>query len=327
MALVATGGTIASRFSGEHGGLLSTDGADVLRGMAGLPDVALRVEEFCNLGSNLIDLPLALRLSRRIAALLADPDVSGCVVTHGTDTMEESAFLASLVVGSDKPVAFTGAQFAADSAAPDGPANLASALLYVAAPEARGLGPVIVFDGHAYAAEDATKIDAQGRAAFDGPHWGSVARIGSDSVQVTAQVPRREAIDAAAIVTDVALVPMAMGMGGRFIDGLVAAGAAGIIIEGFGCGNATPAVVAAVARARDRGVPTVVTTRCLRGETRAIYAEGGGLDLRNAGAVLAGRLQGRKARILLALLMAAGADLTKGFARYQICEDCGAGAA
>ncbi|WP_287883892.1 MULTISPECIES: asparaginase [Paracoccus] len=301
VALVSTGGTIASRFSADHGGLFSMDGPEALL-VPGLP--TLRVDPFCNLGSNRIDLALSLRLAQRIAAHLADPDVAGCVVTHGTDTMEESAFLASRVIGSEKPVVFTGAQFAADSPAPDGPGNLAAALRLAASRKARGLGVVVVFDGSAYAAEDVTKIDAQARAGFAGPHFGPVARIGRAGIRLLARPPRPVPLPAAGISPDVALLPAAMGMDGRSIDALVAAGMQGIVIEGFGCGNGTPELVAAVARVRSRGVTCVVTTRCLRGETRPLYADGGALDLQRAGAILAGRLQGKKARILLALLLA-----------------------
>ncbi|KRW94192.1 asparaginase [Paracoccus sp. MKU1] len=303
IVLVSTGGTIASRFSADHGGLFSMDGPEALLA-PGLPD--LRVDPFCNLGSNRIDLALSLDLARRVAVHLADPDVVGCVVTHGTDTMEESAFLAGLVIGSEKPVVFTGAQCAADSPAPDGPGNLAAALRLAGSRKGRGLGVVVVFDGSAYAAEDVTKIDAQARAGFAGPHFGPVARIGRAGIRLLARPPRPVPLPAPGICPDVALLPAVMGMDGRGIDALVAAGMKGIVIEGFGCGNGTPELAAAVARAREQGVPCVVTTRCLRGETRPLYADGGALDLQRAGAILAGRLQGKKARILLALLLGGG---------------------
>lgn len=318
IALVSTGGTIASRFSADRGGLFSMDGPEALL-PSGKPE--LRVDPFCNLGSNRIDLALSLELARRIAGHLADPEVAGCVVTHGTDTMEESAFLASLVIGSEKPVAFTGAQFAADSPVPDGPGNLAAALRLAGSRKARGLGVVVVFDGSAYAAEDVTKIDAQARAGFAGPHFGPVARVGRAGIRLLARPPRPAPRPATGISRDVALLPAVMGMDGRGIDALVSAGMRGIVIEGFGCGNGTPELALAVARARERGVTCVVTTRCLRGETRPLYADGGALDLQHAGAILAGRLQGKKARILLALLLESqpGPVTARDFGHY--CRD------
>ncbi|MBC8129341.1 MAG: asparaginase, partial [Rhizobiaceae bacterium] len=125
--LITTGGTIASR-PGAPGAdvVASVSGADLRASLHDpLDGIALLVDDFCRVGSFAIDMKLAFRLARRIAAHLARPDCDGVVVTHGTDTMEESAFLADLLVPGDKPVVFTGAQRSADAPDTDGPRNIA----------------------------------------------------------------------------------------------------------------------------------------------------------------------------------------------------------
>ena len=130
IVLLSTGGTIASRYSAEQGSVVSSVAGDELVSLLGplAPDIPVKTEEFSNVGSYRIDLPMAFGLARRINALLADPEVAGVVVTHGTDTMEESAYLADLVLETDKPVVFTGAQMDADQPDSDGPRNLADAI-------------------------------------------------------------------------------------------------------------------------------------------------------------------------------------------------------
>lgn len=306
IALVTTGGTIASRQVGDS--VISVDAPETLLRAAGIGTGAVEVIAFSNLGSNLIGLQMALDLAQRIEALLARADIDGCVVTHGTDTLEESLFLASLVVASPKPVVFTGAQLSADRADADGPGNLVAALRFAGSPQARGIGPVLVFAGDILDAVQATKIDALAPAAYAAPHDGPIGSIRGDTITLFRRAERRivassSGLPTGAISPDVFLLPAVMGMDGRLIDAAVHAGARGIVLEGFGCGNATPAIVAALVRAHARGVVSVVTSCCLRGDAVPLYGDGGGYHLAQAGAIFAGRLQGKKARILLALTL------------------------
>lgn len=304
IALVTTGGTIASRRLGDS--LISVDAPETLLRAAGIGPEAVEVIAFSNLGSNLIDLRIALDLAQRIDALLARADIDGCVVTHGTDTLEESLFLASLVITSPKPVVFTGAQIAADRADSDGPGNLVAALRFARSAQARDIGPVLVFAGEILDPVHATKIDAALPSAYAAPHGGALGSIRGEAITMH-RAPARRIVapewPAGAISPDVFLLPAVMGMDGRLIDAAVHAGARGIVLEGFGCGNATPAIIAALVRAHACGVVSVITSRCLRGEALPLYGDGGGYDLAQAGAIFAGRLQGKKARILVALML------------------------
>jgi L-asparaginase len=305
VVVVSTGGTIASRVDRERGFVTSKASGAELVGLLPEPtDIAIEVDEFAMVGSFLFDLDLVFRLTQRIAAHLDNAAVAGVVVTQGTDTMEESAFMADILIDSDKPVVFTGAQRHADEPDSDGPRNLGDAIKVAAAPEARGLGSMIVFEQEIHAARDVTKVHAARVGTFASAEHGKLGEVDGGRVIVHRRPTLRHAFAAERIEQRVDLVKLVMGSDGRFIDHAVADGARAVVVEAFGRGNATLAVVDAIRRATERGVLVVVTTRCPQGRVLPVYGNGGGKDLVAAGAVFAGDLSGIKARILLAVLLA-----------------------
>jgi L-asparaginase len=312
VVVLATGGTISSKHDASRGSAVATaNSADMLTALgrqAGglLEQLTVETEQFCSVGSYLFDLPLAFSIAQRADALLADPDVAGIVVTQGTDTMEESVYMADLVVSSDKPVVFTGAQYLADAPDADGPRNLANAVRLAAAPAARGLGAVIAFDGEVHAARDVTKLHSSRAGAFHSGEHGKLGEIDGEIVAIHRRPTLRETFQPAAVETRVELIRLSMGIDGRPIRSALEYGAKGIVLEAFGRGNATLDVVAAVGEAVAADVPVVITSRCPQGRVKPIYGNGGGRDLEGAGALFAGDLQGAKARILLAVLLGAG---------------------
>lgn len=319
VVVVTTGGTIASRLDHERGSVVAAlGGQDLMETLGGAaPDVAVEVSEFCNLGSYLLDLTTAFALAKTVERRLADPGVSGVVVTHGTDTMEESAFMADLVVGSDKPVVFTGAQRDNDEPDRDGPRNLASAIRAAASARTRGLGTMILFDQELHAARDATKTHAYRVGAFQSAEHGKLGEIDRDEVIIHRRPALRRTVGTDRIEPRVDLVKLAMGCDGRFLRCALETGARGLVIEAFGRGNANPEVVAATKDAVAAGIPVVVTSRCPQGRVRPIYGNGGGKDMAAAGAIFAGDLSGIKARVLLAVLLGRSRsreELTEAFA-------------
>jgi len=320
VVVVTTGGTIASRYDVAENALISVaTGAELLATLGPLaPAVDVVLEEFSNVGSNRIGLGTSFRLVLRIDELLKDAAISGCVVTHGTDTLEESAFLASLVLSSARPVVFTGAQRGADQPDADGPRNLADAISVAASADAANLGVLVVFAGKILSAIDATKVHSSDVAAYDSPGTGPVGAVDHGSVLITRSLLGYPTIAADRIETRVDLITLAMGADDRLFQAAVGSGARGIVLECFGRGNATPEVVAAVARATQKGVVTIVTSRCPQGRVLPLYGDGGGRDLETAGAIFAGRLQGPKARILLCLALAnmPGHQIAPLFSRF-----------
>lgn len=308
VVLITTGGTIASRAATAGGDVVAAVSGDALRATlhAPLDGIGIRVDDFCSIGSFAIDLPLAFRLAQRIGTHLADPRCDGVVVTHGTDTMEESAYLADLLVEGDKPVVFTGAQRNAGMPDTDGPRNLADAVRVAASDAARGLGAVICFEGEIHAARDVTKTHTSRVDTFRSGEHGKLGEVDDGTVSVHRRPAARFHFAAPRIETEVELVKLVMGASDRYVRFAAANGAKAIVLEGFGIGNTTPAITAAVADIIAAGVPVIVTSRCPQGRVRPVYGNGGGKDLARAGAIFAGDLNGPKARIAVAVLLGAG---------------------
>ena len=311
VVLVTTGGTIASRHTAADGGQTVADlGSAALRAALhdDLAGIDLVVDEFCTINSFAFDLPRAFDLSRRIAAHCADPAVAGVVVTHGTDTMEESAFLADITVDTDKPIVFTGAQRPADTPDADGPRNLAEAVRLAAADAARGLGAMVAFEGEFHAARDVSKTHASRVDTFASGEHGKLGEIDGTRVVVQRRPLLRRVYAPPRIEPAVDLLKMTMGDDGRLVRFAGRSGAKAIVIEGFGRGNTPPAVTAVCADLIASGLPVIVTSRCPRGRVRPIYGNGGARDLERAGAIFAGDLSGPKARLLAAVLLGLGMD-------------------
>ena len=215
---------------------------------------------------------------------MARADVAGVVVTHGTDTMEESCYLADLLLASDKPAVFTGAQRAHDDPNPDGPNNILGAVRTAAAPEARGLGAMICFADQIHAARDVTKISASALATFQSYDKGALGSVDAGRVAIhhapsgatSAVRPRPGAA--------VRPVPRLRRRAGR---GRPRAWGQGAGARGVCRGNGPAALVPIVRGAITAGVAVVITSRRPTGRVEPIYGKGGGKDLADAGAIFA----------------------------------------
>lgn len=306
IVVVTTGGTIASRndASGGHKEANVT-GEDLLNTLHERPaNVEVVVDEFSSIGSYALTLDMIFALAKRLDAHLSDDTVHGVVVTHGTDTMEETAFLADLIVQSEKPMVFTGAQRAADVPDSDGPRNLADAIRLAASERAIGLGAMIVFEQDFHAARDVTKTHTSRVDTFASGEHGKLGEIDEDIVAVFRKPMLRKKYQVDAIETKIDLIKLVVGADDRFLRFSAESGAKAIVLECFGRGNATPAVAKAVADIVAAGTPVIVTSRSTQGRVRPIYGLGGGRDLERAGAIFAGDLTGPKARILASVLLA-----------------------
>ena len=303
--ILATGGTIASRFAVDTQDVRVQFSGNDLGAVAAarLPGIDVVTEDVLSIASFEMDLALAFDLITRINHHLKRPDVSGVVVTHGTDTLEETAFLADLLLDSDKPVVFTGAQLAADEPESDGPRNLVNAILVAACERARGLGTLVVFDSEIHLARGVTKTHTSRLTAFESPELGKAGEIDGSHILLYRHAMTRHVFTRGRIEPSVDLIKLGIGADNRFIDCAVATGARGIVLEAFGRGNVTPKVLEAVRRAVDTNVTVVVTSRCGRGRVEPLYGASGGASLARAGALFGGSLTGVKARILLSVLL------------------------
>ena len=309
--VLTTGGTIASLPDPKTGAKRpAVSGDELVRSVPGLDAVAdVEVEEVASASSWNLTPEDMLRVARRAGDALADGGFDGVVVTHGTDTLEETAFLTDLTLRAEGPVAFVGAMRSPDELSADGPRNLLNAVRVAAAPEARGAGAVVVMGDEINAARWARKLDSGSVTAFRAPRRGPLGRVAPDSLVLPWVPPRGFTIDPpAALPHEVALVSAYPGMRPAAVEaGVDAADAAGLVLEGTGSGNVPGSAVDGVRTVLERGLPVVVATRVPGGAGRSGYGSpGGGEALGELGVVGAGPLSAGKARLLLMVLLAHG---------------------
>jgi L-asparaginase len=303
IVVLTTGGTIASAYDKATGAVqASLNVTDLLGGLdaTDLPPVEGR--NIISKNSASLTLADAILIVTAIAEACAREDVAGVVVTHGTDTLEETAFLADLLIAPGKPVVFTGAQAAADEIDRDGPRNLADSIRVAAHAPAHGAGVLIVFDGDILTARDATKRHAARRYTFVAPS-GPIGDIDQGIVRLTRRPATYQRFAEMKLAEPVDLVTLTLGGGERLLKLVADASPKGLVLAATGRGNATPGIVEIVRQLVAKQVPVLVTSRSPQGRVAPIYGQGGGADLQKAGAILAGDLSGPKARLLLAVIL------------------------
>jgi L-asparaginase len=305
VAILTTGGTIAMQHDTAAGGAVPTLGAaDFIAALpAGLPE--LRAEELVNLPSSHFTLETLQTIRERVAALVAEPEVVGVVVTHGTDTLEETAYLLDLTVPGEKPVALTGAMRTASDVGYEGYANLLAAVRVAAAPQARGLGTVAVFNNEIHAARHVTKMHTLSPATFQSPGWGPAGRVEGDAVIIERQ-PKRHVLPWRGLEPNVGLLKLAVGMEADSLEDALARDVRGLVIEALGGGRVPTWWLPVIERARTQGVTVVIASRCPSGRVWDGYGYPGAYrTLADLGCLFAEGLNGQKARIKLMVVLAA----------------------
>lgn len=301
VAVLAAGGTISSR-PGPRGAVeFVMSGAEVVAQARELAGTEVEVVDVHRGSSS--DLPPAgaVALAERARAAL-EGGADGVVITHGTDTVEETAYLCDLLAGSATAgggLVLTAAMRNAAEASPDGPRNLAQSVRLAAGPSSRGLGAVLCVNDEVHAARWVRKIDSTGIAAFGSPGRGALGRVRDGrlvpALRPPGRPPRGERVE-----TAVELVTVYPGHDPAVLGWLADRGTRGIVLEGHGSGNLTAAHRPAVEALVARGVAVVIATRCLTGGVVPTYGgHGGAVTLVGLGAIPAGTLSAGKARIAL----------------------------
>jgi L-asparaginase len=309
ITILATGGTIAGAGatgtqSAYQSGAVSID--SMIAAVPGIEKLAnIKGEQISNVGSQDMSFDILITLTKRINALLATNDVDGIVVTHGTDTMEESAFFLNLVVKSDKPVVLVGSMRPSTAISADGPLNLYEAVSVAADPQAKGRGVLVVMNNWIHAAHSLTKTSTTAVQTFMSPNRGLVGISAYGKNDFYNIPPWKHTTGSEFDVSGVTKFPRVdiifadEDMSPALIDESAEGGAKGIVIAGVGNGNMTKASVEAAARAVKKGVVVVRSSRVMTGDV------GRNVEINDDenGFIASNELNPQKSRILLTLAL------------------------
>jgi L-asparaginase len=311
IVILFTGGTIAMRNDPGGGTVPSLSAGDILQATRGIDAVTgVETEEWGSHPGPHMTVERMWALRNRIREHLARPEVTGVVVTHGTDTLEESAYLVARSVAPEKPVVFTGAMRTVSDLGWDGPANLLESVRVAASHETRGFGAMVVISGQIFTALDATKTNTHLLDAFESPGYGPLGVLDEGELIVHREMPPMPPIltpEEPAVPVDIIFV--AAGSDERLLDAS-RKDAKGVIVAAMGRGNVPPALVPAIERWVSDGKPVVVTSRTQGGRVGHTYGyAGGGRQLEQIGVVFGGSRRAQQARIDLMLALGANMPL------------------
>lgn len=309
--VLATGGTIASAATDGGGAVAQRTAAELLKA-AGPAGVDVQANDLMKVGSYLMTHRDMRTIAAAVAAEVAREDVHGVVVTHGTDTMEETGYLLDLVHDSEKPVVLTGAQRSSDAADTDGPRNLREAITVAASPQARGCGVLISFAGKVFAAARTRKFHTLTPEPFATAGGGPIGRVSAEGVRITTRPVRPDPLpplDERFDSVRVDVVPLYPNADAALAEAAVAAGAQAVVLAGSGAGNGNHAMLAWVREAVRTGTVVGLSTRVPDGPVVPIYGNGGAVDLVAAGALNLGAVPLFHARMLLAALLSSGVEV------------------
>lgn len=306
IVILATGGTIAGTGASAVGSAYDAGKVairDLIEAVPQINEIAeVTGEQVVKIGSQDMTDAILLTLSKRINELLAQPQVDGIVVTHGTDTMEETAFFLSLTVNSNKPVVLVGAMRPSTSLSADGPLNLYNAVVVAASPLSVGKGVVVAMNGDIYTPIDVYKSNTTAMETFAAANGGPVGEIHNGRAIWFGNLRKQPLYfdtKNTAALPKVGIVYVHASVGAEGIEAMARSGYKGIVVAGVGNGNIHKDLMPALVAARKAGIVVVRSSRVPTGSVRS----DGEINDREYQFVAAEQLNPQKARILLQLAL------------------------
>ena len=300
--VIFNGGTISMKVDPKiKAAVPSLTGEEIMHMVTGIEKHALVISyNFSSFPSPHMTMEKMMELRAFTLKVIEEDQPDGVVITHGTDTLEETAFLFDLTIDTEIPIVFTGAMRSGSELGYDGPSNLAQSIVTASSRESRNRGVLVCLNGELNAAQEVTKTNSLSLNAFRTPSFGPLGIVDNNRVIYYRSNDIRQVHDIDQLVTSVELVKTVAGMDSSYLKFLVDKGVKGIVIEAFGRGNVPPQMVEGIRYALSRNIHVVIVSRCYEGRVFGSYGyEGGGKHLRNMGVIFGDALPGQKARIKL----------------------------
>ncbi|QCD52781.1 type II asparaginase [Campylobacter sp. RM16192] len=315
--ILATGGTIAGSGSGALDTSYTSGTVTVDKLIAAVPEInkiaTIKGEQISNIGSQEMNNEVWFKLANRVNELLTSGKADGVVITHGTDTMEETAYFLNLVVKSDKPIVMVGAMRSSSSLSADGPLNIFNAVNVAINKETAGKGVVVTMNDEIHAAREVTKTNTTGVETFKSPNAGKIGTVFYGNVKYYMSPVRKHTVNSAFDITKIKELPRVdiiyshSNDNPDFANIAIKNGAKGIISAGMGNGNPFPTVIEVLGEGVKKGVVVVRDSRVGSGETTL----NGEVDDTKYGFLASDNLNAQKARVLLMLALTQTNDKAK----------------
>ncbi|WP_461204485.1 asparaginase [Clostridium sp. DL1XJH146] len=311
VAVIFNGGTISMKIDPRiQAAVPSLSGEEMMSMVTGIENFA-KIETYTfsnNPGPHMTPKDM-FELSDYIIKIMNKDDISGVVVTHGTDTLEETAYLLSLRINTSKPVIVTGAMRNSSELGYDGPGNLAASICTAISDESKNKGVMVCLNDELNSAYEVTKVHSMQLNTFQSPEFGPLGIVDNNEVIFYREALHKDYITTNTITEEVELIKCGAGMDSSLLRYCISKGTKGIVIEALGRGNVPPKMVDGIKEALDKGIIIVLVSRCFMGRVLGTYGYyGGGKGLRDMGVIFGNDLPGQKARIKLMLALGKTSD-------------------
>lgn len=310
--IVFTGGTFSMKIDNSTGGAVPHFHGDQLLEM--IPEAAehanISLHEFGMYPGPHMTPELMLELSKKVKEYIIKDEIDGIIITHGTDTLEETAYFLDLTIRTSKPIVVIGAMRTSSEPDWDGPKNLLDAIYIINEPNSSNMGVLVYLNGEINAASEVTKTHTEDIETFHSLDFGALGFVDRGRVIFNRSPKKLEILDSENIVPNIDIIKVYSGLTDKFFRYSVDSGTDGIVVEALGVGNVPPKAFEGIKYAIEKGVPVVLVSRCPAGETLDIYGyPGAGKWIKELGVIFTDYLNGQKARIKLILALAKTKDI------------------
>lgn len=322
VAVVFNGGTISMKIDEKiKAAVPGLTGEEIMAMVTGVEEFAeIETYSFSSKPSPHMSITDMLELSKFIKNIINRDDIDGVVLTHGTDTLEETAYFLDLTIDTEKPIVVTGAMRSSSELGYDGPFNLETSICTAICEEAKGRGVLVCFNGELNSAAEVTKVNSMALNAFKTPNFGPIGIVDDNKALFYRKTVKHKIYEVDNINVEVALIKAVAGMKSDFIEYAIEKGYKGIVIEALGRGNVPPEMVKGIKEALKKEIPVVIVSRCFEGRVHESYGyEGGGKMLKDLGAFFEESMPGQKARIklIVALSCKDATNITESFKKKR----------